>query len=550
MGIFARNAKKEIEVIRLKAEYEAEILRLKSEYEAEIAKLREEIAQKDLLINHYVEQLKIAQHRRFGASSEGTKIPEGQGLFNEPEALADAGGEETETVGRRGKKRKGKREEFYKDIPVRQIVHELPEEERVCPKHGVPMRECGHEVVRSELEIIPASVTKVEHVQVIYDCAECGRDSEEEKRVIVRSSIPAPVIPNSGIASPSLLAYIISNKYVLALPLNRQAEEFKRLGIDLPRQNLANWVIYAVRLWLAAIYSLLIIELKSNEIIHSDESTHQVISEKGRRASQKSYMWGYFTGRDSPRQVAVFDYQETRSKDHPLGFLEGFSGKLHVDAYAGYHCLEAQGVTLSYCWSHVRRKFFDAVKTLPKDEQKKYPAGIGVRFCDHLFFLEAHYDEEGLAREQRERRRELLSVPLAEEFFSWAERMLPKARPKSQLWKALSYALNGRTRLMNAFYDGRLEISNNRAERGFRQYAVGRNNWKFSGSPQGATASAIAYSIVETAMANGLVPYKYLQFLFETLPNIPPERYHECLPWHPQVKLLCAVPDPRDIPER
>jgi transposase len=550
MGIYKRAAELESEIARLKTEYEAENAKLQDE----IAELRDELAQKELLLNHYIEQFKIAQHRKFGASSERTEIPNQLGLFNEPEALAGVGHAdipepETEQITYTRKKRKGKREEFYKNLPVKQVVHELPEEDRICPNCGGPAHECGREVVRSELEIVPASVTKVEHVQIIYGCGECDTNPEVEKRIVLKSDVPAPVIPNSGIASPSLVAYIISNKYVLALPLNRQAEEFKRLGIDLPKQNLANWVIFVTNVWLSIIYSMLYDELLENEIIHADESTHQVINENGRKATQKSYMWAYHTGRDSPRQVSLFEYQETRAKEHPLKFLKGFSGKLHVDAYAGYLCLEAQGVILSYCWSHVRRKFFDVLKTLPKEERKYYPASIGVRFCDHLFFLEAFYDEEQLTREQRERWRELLSVPIAEEFFKWAESMLPKVRLNSQFGKAVSYALNSRARLMNAFDDGRLEISNNRAERGFRSYAVGRNNWKFSYSPDGANASAIAYSIVETALANGLVPYKYLQFLFETMPNIPKERYHECLPWNPQVKKLCAVPEPRDLPE-
>jgi transposase len=551
------------------AELKAEIARLKTEHEAEVAGLQAEIKQrdfeieskdieikrkdieierKDLLIRHYIEQINIAQHRRFGTSSERTEIPEQIGLFNEPEALVGESGNgspEIEQITYTRRKRKGKREEFFENIPVRQEIHELPKEGRICPKCGKPMRECGREVVRSELEHIPASVTKVEHVQVVYDCLSCDEDPKAKTRTKVKSGVPAPVIPNSGIASPSLVAYVVSNKYVLALPLNRQAEEFKRLGIELPKQNLANWVIYATNVWLSHIWSLLRAELLANEIIHADESTHLVINEKGRTAKQKSYMWAYFTGRGSPRQVALFEYRETRAKDHPLRFLEGFSGKLHVDAYAGYLSLEAQGVTLTYCWSHVRRKFFEALKTVNKEHRKHYPASVGLQFCDHLFFLEEYYDEEHLTREQRERWRELLSIPMAEDFFAWAEYILPKAEQGNSLWKAVSYALNCRTRLMNAFCDGRLEISNNRAERGIRAYAVGRSNWKFSYSPKGAEASAIAYSIVETAMANGLVPYIYLQFLFETMPNIPKERYHECLPWNPHVKQICAIPEPK-----
>jgi transposase len=547
----------ESENSRLKTEYEsvaAVIAELRDAIEklsADNAKLRDENERKDLLISHYLEQIRVAQHYRFGTSSERTEIPDQISLFNEAESLADAGAEEpaeTERIEYTRKKRKGKREEFYKNVPVRQVVHELPEEERTCPKCGRPLCECGREVVRSELELIPASVTKVEHVQVVYSCCDCDKDPEDEKRAMFKSDVPAPVIPNSGIASPSLVAYVVSNKYVLALPLNRQAEEFKRLGIEIPRQNLANWVIFVANAWLTPIWSLLLDELRANEVIHADESTHQVINEKGRAAKQKSYMWAYFTGRDPPRQVILFEYQETRSKVHPLKLLEGFCGKLHVDAYAGYLALEAQGVTLSYCWSHARRKFVDALKPIPEGERRCYPASVGLRFCDQLFFLEQYYDEEQLSAEQRERWRELLSIPIAEEFFAWAERMIPKARNGSLFWKAITYAVNGRERFMNALRDGRLELSNNRAERGIRPYAVGRNNWKFSYSPEGAKASAIAYSIVETALANGLVPYLYLKYLFETLPNIPKERYHECLPWSPQVRELCSVPEPPDAP--
>ena len=536
------------EIARLKADYEAEIAKLNDE----IIKLREENERKDLLIKHYIEQIKIAQQRKFGTSSERTEMPDRPGVFNEAESIATdetTRPGQTEHIEYDRKKHKGKREEFYRDLPVREIVHGLPEGERICPKCGKPLRECGREVVRRELEHIPASVTKIEHVQVVYGCYDCDKCPGTEKRTIIKAEVPAPVIPNSGIASPSLVAYIVSNKYVLALPLNRQAEEFKRLGIEIPRQNLANWVIHVSKAWLSIIWAMLKDELLANEVIHADESTHLVVNEKGRTAKQKSYMWAYFTGRDSPRQVAIFEYQATREKGHPMKFLEGFKGKLHVDAYAGYLGLEAQGIILSYCWSHVRRKFVDAQKVLPKDERKNFPASIGVRLCDHLFFLENYYDEESFGREQRERWRELLSIPIAEEFFSWAKTMLPKVRPDSLLGKAVSYSLNCKERLMNAFMDGRLEISNNRSERGLRAHAVGRNNWKFSYSPEGAKASAIAYSIVETALANGLVPYMYLQYLFETLPNIPKERRHECLPWSPLAIEKCAVPEPSDRPE-
>ena len=253
MDKFTGTAELKAEILRLKTEHEAELARLQGEVKVlrdEVECPKDEITQKDVLLVHYIEQLRIEQHHRFGVSSERTgtpEIPEQLRLFNEPENIADADGVEnveTEEITYTRKKRAGKREEFYENLPVKQIIHELPEEDRICPHCGGLARECGREVVRSELELIPASVSKVEHVQVVYDCPKCGKDSEVETRVMVKSDIPAPVIPNSGIASPSLVAYVVSNKYVLALPLNRQSEELKRQGIELPKQNLANWVIY------------------------------------------------------------------------------------------------------------------------------------------------------------------------------------------------------------------------------------------------------------------------------------------------------------------
>jgi len=534
---------------------EEEIVRLKVEIanlQDENKMLRDENERKDLLIQNFIEQIKLAQQHKFGTSSERTEIPDKPSLFNEAETIADNEAtepEQTEHIEYSRRKRKGKREEFYKNLPVKEVVHELPEWERICPKCGKPLRECGREVVRCEVERIPAIINRLAHVQVIYDCSECDKDPEAEKRSIIKAEVPAPVIPNSGIASPSLVAYVVSNKYMLALPLNRQAEEFRRLGIEIPKQNLANWVIFVAKTWLIIIWTMLKDELLKNEILHADESTHQVINEKGRTAKQKSYMWAYFTGRDSPRQVAIFEYQATRAKEHPKTFLEGFKGMLHVDAYPGYLGLEELGIILIYCWGHVRRKLVEAQKILPENNRKNFPASIGVRYCDHLFFLEKYYDEEHFSREKRERWRELLSIPIAEEFFSWAKSIFPKADRNSLFGKAISYAINCEERLMNVFRDGRLELSNNRSERGLRAHAVGRNNWKFSYSPEGAKASAISYSIVETALVNGLVPYMYLQYLFETLPNIPKERYHECLPWNPLVKEKCAIPEPRDIPD-
>jgi transposase len=468
--------------------------------------------------------------------AQETELPHQLGFFNEAEAISD----EPEVI-EVGPHKRGKRKEFYEGLETRQVVHELPEEACICPDCGGALHACGHEVLRREVEVIPARVSAVEHVQTVYTCRGCEKKADDTPAPMVKSSVPAPVIANSGIASPSLLSFIISNKYVLALPLYRQEQELKRIGIHIYRQTMANWVIFAAMKYLEPVYKLLHTELTQNFILHADETSLQVVRENGRKASQKSYMWMYHTGRDAHKQVALFEYQQTREGKHPRNFLEGFSGFLHVDAYAGYRELEDRGITLVECWAHARRKFDEALKSLRKDDRKNALANIGLQYCDKLFALERKFDELNLNHEERAKLRKLQSKPVAEAFFAWAREARENALPKNKLGVALAYAVNQQPWLMNFLLDGRLELSNNRAERSIRPFTVGRKNWLFSFSEKGAKASAIVYSIIETAQANGLVPFLYLNYLFETLPNLPPERFAECLPWVENVQKICAI---------
>jgi hypothetical protein len=361
---------------------------------------------------------------------------------------------------------------------------------------------------------------------------------------MVKANVPSPVIAGSGIASPSLLSFIMCNKYVLALPLYRQEQELQRIGIHISRQTMANWIIYTAARWLTPIYDLLYAELLRNNILHADESTLQVIKENGREASQKSYMWMYHTAKDATRHVALFEYQPTREGKHPQAFLKGFKGFLHVDGYAGYNGLEDRGVTLVECWSHARRKFDEALKALKKEDKVNAVANVGLTYCNKLFELERKFDEKNLSCEKRAESRILESKPVAEAFFAWAESVLelPNTLPKSKLGQAVGYAVNQRKWLMNFLLDGRLELSNNRAERSIRPFTVGRKNWMFSYCAKGAQTSAIVYSIVETAQANGLVPFMYLNYLFQTMPNIPTEQFCEVLPWNSAVLKICGIP--------
>lgn len=530
----------------LVAALQAEIAQLNNENEAlknENEKLISENGKLKILNDWYLEQFRLAQQRRFGASSEKTAPPDQLSLFNEAEALATELFATQTIAAHTRNNRKGKRDEFYKGLPTEQVIHELPEDERICPECGGLLHACGHEVLRREVEVIPAQVKAIEHIQTVYGCRSCEQNADDNPLPMVKAAVPAPVISGSGIASPSLVSFVMCNKYVLALPLYRQEQELQRAGIHISRQTMANWIIFAATTWLSPIYGLLKEYLLRNDILHADETSHQVIKEAGRKASQKSYMWEYHTGRDSKEQIALFEYTQTREGEHALKFLDGFQGFLHVDGYSGYKKLEEHGITLVECWAHARRKFFDALKVLDKKDREEAVANIGLKYCDNLFELERKFDDENLSCDERFQHRILESKPIAEAFFAWAESLLPEIQPKSKFGQAITYVVNQRRWLESFLLDGRLEVSNNRAERTIRPFTIGRKNWLFSYCARGANASAIVYSITETAQANGLVPFMYLNYLFQTLPNIPKERFSECLPWNPTVQEICGIPN-------
>jgi len=287
------------------AQLEAENAELKNKNTTlfrENEKLSGENAKLKILNDWYFEQFRLAQQRRFGSSSERNLLPDQLNLFNEAEVLANEPIPELEAdevITYKRKKRKGKRDEFYEGLPTEQVVHELSENERICPVCGGPIHACGHTVLRREVAVIPAQIKAVEHVQTVYSCRNCEKTTADNPVPMVKATVPAPVISGSGIASPSLVAFVMCNKYVLARPLYRQEQELQRAGIHILRQTMSNWIIIAATRWLAPIYELLYEELLKNQILHADETSLQVVKEAGRNASQKSYMWMYQTGKDA-----------------------------------------------------------------------------------------------------------------------------------------------------------------------------------------------------------------------------------------------------------
>ena len=501
------------------------------------AELEQQISDLIIQVRLLTEQNQMLQQRIFGRKSE-TKLEiednNQLSLFNEAEtecapALPES---ELEQVTYTRKKQKGKREIDFSGLPVEQIIHELPENERVCPECGGEMHACGHDVLRRELTVIPAQYKVSEHVQTVYSCRHC--DENAIRTPMVKARVPAPLIPNSGVASPSLVAYIANQKYSLALPLYRQEQEFRRNDLALSRQTMANWLIYVSEHWLGPIYGALRTRLLTAEILHADETTVQVLKEEGKKPESKSYMWLYRTGCDVKIPIVLYEYQPNRKYGNAKNFLEGFCGFLHSDGYGAYHSLPPE-ITVVGCWAHVRRKFADILKSIPDYNKPGSIAMRGKEYCDALFMLEREF--EGLSFEDRKKARLVRSKPIMDEFFAWTQASTGHilATPRSVTGKALAYVLSEREYLENVLLDGRLELSNNRAERSIKPFVIGRKNWIFSNAEKGATASSIIYSIIETAKENGLRPYEYLKYIFETAPNIDlddPSAVQEMLPWN------------------
>jgi transposase len=510
---------------------------------AEILKQNQQIAELNAKLKWYEEQFRLSRAKQFGASSEKT-TPEQINLFNEAEDSANPELEEptVETITyQRKKKQAGQREDKLKDLPVEVIEYRLEEHEQVCPCCKGALHEMSTQV-RQELKIIPAQVSVVKHVQYIYACRQCETDNITTP--IIKAEMPKPILPGS-LASPSILAYIMDQKYTSSLPLYRQEQQFSRLGIDLSRQTMANWLLNAADPWLKIIYDRMHEQLLQRDILHADETTLQVLKEPGRLAESKSYMWLYRTGRDGPA-IVLYDYQTTRASKHPNSFLSGFTGYLQTDGYSGYGKLA--GVTLVGCWAHARRKFTEALKALPTEQKEKpVAASVGLDYCNRLFAIERQLKE--LSSQERYERRLELSKPVLDDFYTWLKKQRQQTLPKSAFGKAITYCLNQWDDLNHFLLDGRLEIDNNRAERSIKPFVIGRKNFLFSNTPRGAKGSAIIYSIIETAKENNLKPYNYLVYLFEHLPNVNTQdsaTINSLLPWSDSLPVDCRMPDHKD----
>lgn len=505
----------------------------------QVKTLENRISELEQEIKRLHDTIEYLTGKLFGKSSEKTSsLPMGQmSLFDEAETTADPKAPEPDLKQVQGYHRKkfpGQRAELLKDLPRDKRLCTLVEMDRFCEECNTTLVSVGEEFVRTEIEFIPAKVRVIDYYRETFECRTCRKDG---KPYMEKSPMPDPVIQHS-MASPSTVAWVMHQKFVNALPLYRQEKEWQTLGVKLSRATMANWIMAASRDWLSPLVELMREKLLDEHYLHVDETTVQVMNEEGRKNTADSYMWVYSSGRHTEHPIRLFEYQPGRSGKYPQEFLKDFKGYLHSDAYAGYKKIPE--VTRCLCWAHTRRKFVDA---LPKDIHRPEAtlASEGIAFCNKLFEIEKTLEE--LSSEQRRLERLKQEKPVLDAFWAWIYSIKDKVLPKSKLSEALHYALNNKEELMNYLKDGNCSISNNLAENSIRPFTIGRKNWLFSGSPKGATASAAVYSIIESAKANGLNPYKYLYFIFSQLPGVlfrqHPEFLEDCLPWSQEVQENC-----------
>jgi transposase len=450
------------------------------------------------------EQLNLALARRYAASSEKLS-PDQIRLFDEAETQAAAPAEDETIRVPAHTRRKRSRKPLPETLPRIEVIHDLPDHERICPHDGNPLAEIG-EVTSEQLDIIPAKIQVIRHIRKQYACR-CGH-------CIRTAALPPQPIPKS-LASPGLLAHITVSKYQDALPLYRQEAILSRIGVDLPRATLANWMIQAGTL-IQPLINLLRDRLLAYDVLQMDETPVQVLKEPGKTAQSKSYLW-LQRGGPPERPVVLYDYDPGRDAEVPKRLLAGFRGYLQTDGYDGYNAVVAvNDLTHVGCMAHARRKFDEAVKAQGKNK----PAGNAHR---GLALIRKLYRVEKQARtltpEDRHAHRQRHARPILDELRTWLDEALPQVPPTSATGKALNYLHNEWHKLVRYLDDGRLEIDNNGAENAIRPFVLGRKNWLFSASVKGVNASANLYSLIETAKANGLEPYAYLRYLFTELPK-------------------------------
>ena len=479
-------------------------------------------------INYLIEQFILARHRQFGVSSEHIS---GQArLFDEAEVLAaeSTDAQEIATIQSEASvssamakpevKARGKRAPLPTELPRVDIVHDVPEAERTCPC-GTPMVVIGQQV-SEQLDIAPMQIRVLRHVRNTYGCP-------GSIHAPVTAALPPQPLPKSN-ASPDFLTMLLIVKYIDGLPLARFEYVLDRHGVKVPRQTLARWVIGAAVL-LQPLHNLMRDTLFDGPFIHMDETVVQVLKEKDKPPTSNSYMWVQ-AGGPPGKSVVIYDYDPSRSGAVPTRLLQDYQGYLMTDGYEGYNALaRTDGIEHLVCWAHVRRKFVEATRVQAKG--KKGRADEAVALIGKLYGIER--DCKDASDEKRFLARQQLSLPILSELREWLNKTRPAVVPNSALGRALSYMHDYWGKLIRYIERGDLPIDNNRVENAIRPFVIGRKAWLFSDTPAGAHASAVIYSLLQTAKANGHEPYAWLRHVMRNLPAAKTlEEFEALLPWN------------------
>ena len=496
-----------------------------------------------------MEQLILSNRKRFGTSSEKMEMEnqicfyEKDGtivFFNEAEAVCDPEAEEPEDFENRPVKKKkaaGKKEEDIAGLPVNVIYHYLSEDELVA-EFGENGWKQLPDMISRRYHFTPARIEIDEHHTGVY--------ADKAEEYMIKADHPKALLHGS-LVSPSIAAAIMNGKYVNAVPLYRLEQEFTRYGLSIPRKNMANWMIRLSEEYLGILYDCFHQKLYDYPVIQADE-TPVLVNRDGRPAGSKSYMWVYRSGHMyKDKQIVLYDYHETRNSSHPREFLKKYSGICVTDGYQVYHTIEKErdDLRIAGCWVHARRKFDEALAVIPKEQRKKSNAYLVMRQ------IQAVYREEGrlkeLSSEERLEQRQLVVKPLVDALFVYLKQKETAVPKSGQLRKAYTYILNQEKYLRVFLEDGDVPMDNNASERAIRGFCIGKKNWQMIDTIHGAKASAIIYSIAETAKANNLKPYDYFEYLLNEIPKHMDETDHsfleDLMPWSPNLPERIRKPE-------
>lgn len=484
-----------------------------------------------------LEQISLLRAQLYGRKSEKSQSADGPQplpLFDMPEPEDGLEPPEDDPVevpahtrGKRGRK------PLPENLPRVEHLHDIDDADKICAC-GCELSRIGEEV-SEQLDIIPAKIQVIRHIRPKYACKNC-EGLEDEGPTVKIAPVHPQIIPKS-IAGPGLLSFILTAKFIDHTPFYRQEKQLARLGVEISRTSMCKWAMQTAAAC-QPLLNLLQDEVVAANYINIDETGLQVLQEPGRKATTKSYMWIFRRG-DPFKPVLIYQYHPTRSGEVVKAFLRGFKGFVQTDGYAGYNFLdEEKDVIHIGCWAHCRRGFNDVIKAQGKN-RKIGAADEAMKYIKALYRLEKQAREQNYSAEEIYQMRQTQAKPILKKFKKWLSKKSLQTPPKGLLGKAVSYALKQWHRLEAYIEDGNLTIDNNLAENSIRPFVVGRKNWLFSGTPEGAEASALLYSLIETAKANGLEPYAYLRYIFDRLPTASTlEDYEALLPWNVRLDLL------------